>query len=199
MGLKEKLKCFGRKVAIGGLVSIASLGLADRARADVVPGDFFATDTAKILKLADYESVATTSNWDDFYNTIKWDDVSKTNVSVGYRVWVLDDDKKPCGVFDIKTNGSYGFLHVYEDDALTPSVDGGALSGDIMSVYVENKATNEMYNARFVNEPVIFHADKGRYSQDILVNPTPIPEPATIGLMGAGLAGLMALRKQRKK
>ena len=199
MEIREKLKGFGRKVALGGLVAIASLGLADRVKAGVIPEDLFAIDTAKILKLADYDSVQTTSNWDDFYGTIKWDNLGKNNLPIGYRVWALDDDKKPCGIFDINTSGLYGFLHAYEDDALTLTIDEGANAGDTMYVLVQEIATKKMYEARFVNEPASFHADKGRYSQDILVNTTPIPEPATLGLMGVGFAGLLALKKQRRK
>ncbi len=194
----EKTKSFFRKVAFGGLVSIVSFGIADRAKADAVPADFFATNTEKILKLADYDAVQTTPNWDDFYGTIKWDNLTKDNLPTGYRTWALDANKKPCGVFNISTAGSYGFLHAYEDDSTTPSIDEGALAGDVMSVLVQEIATKKMYEARFVNEPVSFHADKGRYNQNILVNPTPIPEPATLGLVLGGL-GLMALKKRRRK
>lgn len=192
----EKTKSFFRKAAFGGLVSIVSLGVVDRAKADAVPTDFFATNTEKILKLADYTAVQTTPNWDDFYGTIKWDNATKDNLPTGYRVWALDDDKKPCGVFNVSTAGSYGFLHAYEDDNTTPAIDEGALTGDIMSVLVQEIATNKMYDAKFVNEPISFHADKGRYSQGILVNPTPIPEPTTLGFILGGL-GLMALRKRK--
>ena len=204
MKIKERLenfaRRFSRKAVVGGLVSILSISISTKkANADVVPADFFATDTVKVRKLADYDSVVATSNWDDYYGKIKWDDVSKTDVPIGYRVWMLDKDKKPCGIFNIASSpgiGKYGFLHAYEDDSLTPTIDEGALAGDIMKPYLEEILTGKMYDANFETQ-VVFHADKGRYNVDILVNPISIPEPATAGLLGAGFLGWLALRKWR--
>jgi len=203
MKIKERLenfaRRFSRKAVVGGLVSILSISISTKkANADVVPADFFATDTAKVLKMANYDSVVTTSNWDDYYGKVRWNDISKTNVPIGYRVWMLDKDMKPCGIFNISTAGSYGFLHAYEDDALTTTIDEGALVGDIMKPYLEEILTGKVYDADFETQAV-FHADKGRYNVDILVNPISIPEPATAGLLGAGFLGWLALRKWKTK
>ncbi len=209
MGIKQKLETMVRGAAFTGVALATSLGMTYRANAEAVPSDFFATTDAKKIKLADYDSVPTTSNWDDYYSThIRWNDGSKTDVSTGYRVWVYDADKKPCGLFDITTSGKYGFLHAYEDDSTTPTIDEGATKGDTMGVLVEEISTGKMYNAGFVDSSyspitVTFQADKGRYSKDILVNPTAIPEPSALvlavtGALAAG-AGLAVRRKLKKR
>ncbi len=197
--MKQGPKSILRKVAISGLCFLASFGVVGRAEASVVPSDFFATDTQKILKLADYDTVQPTPNWDDLYGIIKWDNATKDNLPLGYRVWALDADKKPSGIFNMASTpgiGKYGFMHVYEDDNTTPSIDEGAKMGDILSLLVQDTFTNNMYEARFVNAPIDFHGDKGIYNQEILVNPTPIPEPTT-GLLMIILSTLL-LDKRKK-
>jgi hypothetical protein len=180
-------RSFLKRTGIIGSLMFGSLGLGDRAYAEPIPADFFANNLVNKIVLADYNSVATTSNWDDYYsNKIKWDDGTKTNVPADYRVWMLDDDNKPCGIFDITTAGRYGFLHAYEDDNTTLTIDEGANLGDIMNVLVED-TTGNMYNAEFVDatyNPLIvnFQADKGRYNKDILVNTTPIRIPGDANL-----------------
>ena len=139
MRLIENTKGLMKAAGISVVSILAGFGMADRARADVVPADFRADTDAKKIEVANYDSVTPTSNWDNYYGTIKWDNDTGEDVSADYRVWVLDEDKKPCGMFDINTSGFYGFLHAYEDDNTTPSIDEGANIGDIMDVLVENK------------------------------------------------------------
>lgn len=210
MGIMQKLETLVRGAAFTGVALASSLGMTYRANAEVIPADFFATTDAKKIELANYDSVVATSNWDDYYSTkIKWDDESKINIPIGYRVWVLDNDQKPSGLYDITTAGRYGFLHAYEDDSLTALIDEGANVGDVMGVLLEEISTGKMYNAQFVDSSyapisVTFQGDKGRYSKDILVDTTPIiPEPSTLALILAGAlttgAGLGIRRKLKKQ
>lgn len=163
--------------------------------AAVVPVGFFADTTEKVLELADYDGVPSTSDWDDYFGIIKLDEPGNEPIPTGFRVWFLDADYKPCGLIDITSAGDYGQLRMYEDDLSTAAIDEGAVAGDLITVYAENISTNEMHEAWFVNESVTFTGDMGSYEQDILVNPESVPEPGTILLLGLG--GLVLRRRHR--
>lgn len=218
MGITEKLETMVRGAgtlvrgaAYTGVALASSLAMTSRAYAETIPADFFATTDAKKIQLADYDSVAITDNWDNYYSSntaskgIRWNDGTKTNVPAGYRVWVLDADNKPCGLYDIATAGSYGLLHAYQDDSTTALIDEGADSGDIMKVLVEKKDTGTMYSAQFVDSSynpisITFLGDKLSHKADILVSPTAIPEASTLVLIVSGAlagAGVAALKKRK--
>lgn len=168
-----KIKNLIKRTEIIASLVVGSIGLEARVDAGIIPADFFASDAQKINQLSSYDSVVATPNWDDYYGNIKWDNFQKDNVNTGYRIWTLDANKKPCGVFNIKTNGVYGFLHSYKDDLTTSSIDEGALAGDLMNVIVQEISTNKMYNAQFTDSnynpvTVSFQGDKGRYNNTIL-------------------------------
>ncbi len=109
------------------------------------------------------------SNWDDLYGWIKWN-ITGQEVPSGYRIWILDPDDVPCGMFDIIYSGMHGFTHVYKDDSTTPNIDEGASIGDELFVVVENLTSHKIYRAWF-DRPIIFHGDWGRYEANISVNP----------------------------
>lgn len=164
---------------IGGLNSLESKVNGET----IVSSDFFVTDDSKAQQLAIlYNQVVQTNKSDEFYGTLKWE--NNTNVATGNRVWVLDGNKKPCGIFDVASPGFYGSASVYADDTSTPEDDGASV-GDNMSVLVEKISTNEMYNARFENT-VNYVGDEVSHSYNIFVNPSPIPLPSTLALLGSG-------------
>jgi hypothetical protein len=197
---------FFRRAGIVSSLMISSIGLSNRANAEtILPADFFANNTAKMLELANYDSVPTTSNWDNYFSTsIKWNDFAKTNLSTDYRVWTLDANKKPNGLFDITTAGKYGLLHSYADDTTTPTIDEGAHVGDLMSVIVEKRDTGAMYNAQFVDASynptsIIFQGDTLNHKADILVDPRPIvPEPSGLALIVSSAIAGAGLRRFKK-
>ncbi len=219
MGIIEKLETMVRGTgtlvrgaAYTGVALASSLGMTYRANAETIPADFFATTDAKKIELADYDSVVTTSNWGNYYGNIKWDDPTKTSVTVGYRVWGLDDDKKPCSLYDIASPspgvGKWGLSHFYEDDSTTLNTDEGANNGDVIIPLVEEISTGKMYNAWFVDASynpisITFSGDKLSHKADILVDTNPIiPEPSGLALIitsaltaGAGLGIRRRLRK----
>ena len=150
MGIMHKLETLVRGAAFTGVALASSLGMTYRANAEPipVPSDFFATSDAKKIQLADYDSVVATSNWGNYYGNIKWNDLSKINIPVGYRPWFSDDDGKPFGLFDIASPspgvGKYGLLHGYEDDFTTATIDEGANNGDPIYPLVEEISTGKM-------------------------------------------------------
>ncbi len=111
-----------------------------------------------------------TNNWDDLYGWIRWNTTGE-NVSLGYRVWILDPDDVSCGMFDIKYQGMHGFTHVYQDDSTTLAIDEGARLGDELFVAVENLTTHSIHRAWFDNGLIIFQGNKGIYEANISVNP----------------------------
>ncbi len=72
--------------------------------------------------------VIPSDEWINFYsrNTL----FQGAPVPIGSVIDAYDPDSVHCGTFTVNTNGEYGFLIVYRDDALTPDVDEGAVPGD---------------------------------------------------------------------
>ena len=172
--------------------------LTSQLDALVVPPHVFLTTTTQIIDfgLTNYDAVPVTSNWDELQGYILLDEPGNELPDFSCRVWLLDVDQKPCGVFDVTVPGSYGLCRVYADDDATPTADEGAHLGDIITAYVENIATGDMHEARFVNAPVIFQGSQGQYQQDLLVNPVPVPEPTGAALLVLGFLGLLRVHKR---
>ena len=73
--------------------------------------------------------------WRDYYSPASLGE-GAVPLPVGAVVQVYDPDGVECGRFDVHTPGSYGYLHVYGDDPLTPE-DEGAISGDTLAFFVD--------------------------------------------------------------
>ncbi|MFH0990669.1 MAG: choice-of-anchor J domain-containing protein [bacterium] len=59
-----------------------------------------------------------------------------SGVRPGDVITVADPSGVFCGVFMVHTAGQYGFMHVYGDDATTPTVDEGAVAGDTLKFFI---------------------------------------------------------------
>lgn len=53
-------------------------------------------------------------------------------IEPGDLITVMDPDGIVCGIFEVKKDGQYGFVHVYGDDPTT-DMDEGAQHGDILT------------------------------------------------------------------
>ncbi|KPA12215.1 hypothetical protein MHK_007579 [Candidatus Magnetomorum sp. HK-1] len=57
----------------------------------------------------------------------------------GDTVTVFDTDGTLCGKYVIKINGQYGFVHVYGDDPMSLDMDEGAVPGDSLRFYINDR------------------------------------------------------------
>ena len=77
-----------------------------------------------------------TNEWVNFYSSNTTFDGSP--IPVGAVVNAYDPDGVWCGSFTVTTQGQYGFLMVYRDDATTSNIDEGAEPGDTITFYIND-------------------------------------------------------------
>jgi len=92
------------------------------------------------LKPVYFKLISPTSKWADFYGSLT---IDNEPVQIGDEIAAFDPQGNLCGVFVVKNEGSYGFLHVYADDDTTLSIDEGAVSGDKITFKVFDSSKNE--------------------------------------------------------
>ena len=75
--------------------------------------------------------VIPTNEWVNFYsmNAI----FNGIPIPIGAEINAYDPDSVHCGTFTVTTEGQYGFMEVYRDDAITPDIDEGASPGDTIT------------------------------------------------------------------
>ena len=79
------------------------------------------------------DGVMPTPYWTDYFGTAF---LNGAAVHVGDTITAYDPDGVLCGEFVVRTEGEYGFMHVYGDDPTTPNVDEGAVAGDSVRFYI---------------------------------------------------------------
>ena len=79
--------------------------------------------------------VVPTTAWTDFYSD--GSTVNGSPLPIGAVVRAYDPQGVLCGEFIVHTAGSYGYLHVYGDDASTPGNDEGAVEGDTITFTIQ--------------------------------------------------------------
>lgn len=91
--------------------------------------------------------VKPTNEWVNFYGTNTL--FQNVPVPVGAQINAYDPKGVLCGSFTVDSAGEYGFMLVYRDDALTTTVDEGAVPGDTIrftinakTVKVQNPGSN---------------------------------------------------------
>lgn len=84
-----------------------------------------------------------TNRWMDIYGNLT---IGGEPARVGDEVAAFDPDGVLCGVFSVRAEGIYGFLHVYGDDYLSPE-DEGARTGDTITFKVYDWSENEEFDA----------------------------------------------------
>jgi hypothetical protein len=75
---------------------------------------------------------AVSNVWVDLYGTDLT--IQGAPAEVGDEIGVFDPDGVLCGASVVRIQGTYGFLHVYGDDATTLDVDEGASVGDALTL-----------------------------------------------------------------
>ncbi len=106
-----------------------------------------------------------TNNWMDVYGSLT---IGGEPAQVGDEVAAFDPDGVLCGIFRVKTEGIYGFLHIYENDTLTPTIDEGAEFGDTITFKVYDWSEDLEIN---VNPDInlIWIGNRGKAMLDISV------------------------------
>ncbi len=141
-----------------------------------------------------FPAPVTTPKLADFIGTLS---IGGQAAQVGDEIAFFDPQGVLCGVFRITDPyGSYGILHVYGDDPLTPNVDEGAVAGDVLSIRVwdaslatEWSATSVRLTAAtpqgsFAASPVPPQwQDQAAYALDIAVSGTHFAAPVSTPLV----------------
>lgn len=84
-----------------------------------------------------YCQVIPTNEWVHFYSEHSL--FAGKSIPAGAVIDAYDPDGIHCGTFKVHTEGQYGFLFVYRDDALTPDIDEGAAPGDTITLKVNGR------------------------------------------------------------
>lgn len=86
-------------------------------------------------------------------------------------VTVRDPDGVVAGMFQVHTEGEYGFLHVYADDASTPDVDEGAEPGDLLRFYVNDFPATlaDFASITWTSDGDVLNAEFDAVSEDAII------------------------------
>ena len=85
-----------------------------------------------------FAQVTPTNEWVNFYGLNSLFEGSP--LPVGATINAFDPQGINCGTFTVTTQGHYGFMLVYRDDALTPGDDEGAVPGDSIRFEINGAA-----------------------------------------------------------
>jgi hypothetical protein len=86
----------------------------------------------------------------------------------GDKIAVFNDKDILCGIFTIKEQGNYGFMHIYSDDLTTIKVDG-ASPEDKLHFRFYDKSEKEEGNADVVSGNRILFEEFGKVRVDLRV------------------------------
>ena len=89
-----------------------------------------------VHKPENLDGVIPTPYWTDYYGFACLND---TPVEVGDTITAYDPDGVLCGMFVVRNQGYYGFMHVYGDDPTTTTIDEGASPGDSIRFYINGQ------------------------------------------------------------
>jgi len=152
----------------------------ENAGTDVATGSFSYTSANPVLSFADLDTFDIqigTSHYDlNFVESFPFDENAYFQFNVGSQSF--DHAPQP-GLFGLDTTlvsmsgGFDGFIFVYDPD----------------NRYFSDNASG------------VFHSPWTDvvFQQEVTVGDTPVPEPVTIAVLGAGLAGSVAMRRRKKK
>jgi hypothetical protein len=117
----------------GDVITFEIDGITARAKGPDAPTWTVNGDVKKI-HLA-YEKVLPTYEWVSFWSGATT--VRTAPVPAGSVVRAYDPGGVLCGEFVVHTDGSYGLMPVYRDDAATTQIDEGADPGDVISFTID--------------------------------------------------------------
>jgi hypothetical protein len=132
-----------------------------------------------------------TPEWVNFYSSNSTLDGQP--VPVGAVITAYDPSGVLCGRFTVTTAGSYGFMPCYLDDLNTP-VDEGIRPGDVVRFKIDGFDAGQFQVPTTIN-----NGDRFEVNLVAVSAPVPIPEPATLALLAAGLAGLAGYSRLRQR
>ena len=87
--------------------------------------------------------VRPTEKWMDVYGNLT---IGGQPAEIGDEVAAFDSDGLICGIFRLRFEGIYGFLHVYGDNDSTEE-DEGAKAGDVLTFRVYDRSENKELDA----------------------------------------------------
>ncbi|MFQ5772585.1 MAG: hypothetical protein ACE5HX_18760, partial [bacterium] len=89
-----------------------------------------------------FTQVIPTNEWVNFFGLNSL--FQGVPLPVGTVVDAYDPQDAQCGTFTVTNEGQYGFMSVYRDDILTPSIDEGAEPGDAIRFVINGIDANTL-------------------------------------------------------
>jgi len=108
------------------------------------------------------ENYTIPNDWMDVYGNLT---IGGEPAQIGDEVAAIDPDGIVCGIFRVKLEGRYGFVHVYKDDGGTPE-DEGAEMDDVITFRVYDWSEDAELNAT-ASVDVIWVGGRARVEADL--------------------------------
>ena len=147
----------------------------------------------KYLRRATGSADEVSQEWVEFYGELSIFDEPAQRGDELYAFVAGDDSERiRVGQFTVSIEGWYGYMRVARDNPLTAKKDG-ALPNETITFEVWDKSAAGWLHAQILSGLPQWSSHRAQIRVDI----NAIPEPSSLGLMGLGALGFLALRDTR--